>query len=82
LPSEDGSSTGRAKGGGDESIGEVSAFAGEPIEARGFEKLRSCLHEAQEIVAVIVTEDKDDVLLFPKACTVEEEQERQDRKES
>ena len=61
LAREDRSSTGRAKRGGDESIGEVSAFAGEAIEIWGLEKLRSFLHEAQEIVAVIVAEDKQNI---------------------
>ena len=80
LPREDGSSTGRAKGGGNESICKVSAFAGEAIEARGFEELRSFLHEAQEIVAMIVAENQNDVLLFSKSDRGEKEQQRQDRK--
>ena len=82
LPREDGSATGRTKGGGDESIGEMGAFASEAIKTGGFEKLRSFLHEAQEIVAVIVAEDENDVFLFPSACKAEEEEESKEREGS
>ena len=59
----------------------MSAFASEAIETWGLEELRSFLHEAQEIVAVIVAEDKNDVLLFSNGWPSDEEKESEERKE-
>ena len=81
LPREDRSATGRAKRGRDESIGEMSSFAGKAIEIRGLQKLRSFFHEAQEIVAMIVAENENDVLLFFSVCSTEEEKGSEEEEE-
>ena len=64
LTGKDGGSAGRAKGGGHESVGKMGPLAGDPVEVWGLEKLRGFLHEAHEVVAVVVAQNEQDVARF------------------
>lgn len=61
LAGEDGGAAGRAEGGGDEGIGEVGAFGGEPVEGGGFQPFRAVRVKAHEVVTVVVTQYEDDI---------------------
>jgi hypothetical protein len=50
-----------AEGGGHKSMAQVHAPGCHPIQVGGLEKVRTLIHETHEIIAVIVTQDEDDV---------------------
>ncbi len=60
---ENGSATGAAERGGDESVFEMNPFMGEAVELRSF-KPRLSFHEAESVVTMIVAQDEDDVARF------------------
>ena len=69
LAGEDGGAGGGAEGGGDESVLHVGAFFGHAVEVGGFEEVGGVGVAGEEIVAVVVGEDDDDVWLFSQEAS-------------
>jgi len=62
LPGENGSPTGRAQRCGNEGIGQMSSFRGKTIQVGSLQEFRGFLHEAHEVVPVVVAEDENNIL--------------------
>ncbi len=61
LSGEDRCPAGRAQGGADEGIPQMGPLLGQAVEVWRFEELGCFRHEPQEVEAVIVAKDEDDV---------------------
>lgn len=61
LPRQNGSPTGRAKGGRDECIFKVCSLGCHAIQVGGFQKVRGLGMKAHEVVAMIVAENQNEI---------------------